>query len=206
MERVFLLVSAGGGPMECRLAVGHVLALMRREAEISGVDVSWSTDDKAPASAFVALEGTGSRQIAAAWIGTVQWRQTSQLRPGHRRANWFVGVFDLPSPASVPGSIPLAEVLFSSFRAGGPGGQHQNTTDSAVRAVWRGFSAVSRDGRSQHQNKAKALERLQTLVQAAEAEARAGSKADAHARHRQLERGNPKRVFFGPDFVETMRT
>ena len=72
--------------------------------------------------------------------------------------------------------------------------------------VWRGFSAVSRDGRSQHQNKAKALERLQALVQAAKAEALAALRADAHARHRQLERGSPKRVFIGPDFVETKRT
>jgi peptide chain release factor len=206
MEQVYLLVSAGGGPMECRLAVGHVLARMRREAEGLGVDVSYSTDDKAPDSALIALAGAGSRLMAVDWIGTVQWRQASQLRPGHRRANWFVGVFDLPSPTSGPGSIPLAEVQFSSFRAGGPGGQHQNTTDSAVRAVWRSFSAVSRDGRSQHQNKAKALERLQALVQAAKAEALAGSRADAHARHRQLERGNPKRVFIGPDFVETERT
>jgi peptide chain release factor len=206
MEQVYLLVSAGGGPMECRLAVGHVLAQMRHEAEILGVDVSCSTDDKAPASALIALQGAGSRLMAAAWIGTVQWRQTSQLRPGHRRANWFVGVFALPAPETGPGRVPLAEVQFSSFRAGGPGGQHQNTTDSAVRAVWHSFSAVSRDGRSQHQNKAKALERLQALVQAAKAEARAGSKADAHARHRQLERGNPGRVFFGPDFVESIRT
>jgi peptide chain release factor len=204
MEQVFLLVSAGGGPMECRLAVGHVLARIRQKADVLGVDVSCSTEKKAPASALIALAGTGSRGMAADWIGTVQWRQTSQLRPGHRRANWFVGVFYLPSPAFGLGDIPLAEVQLSSFRASGPGGQHQNTTDSAVRAVWRGFSAVSRDGRSQHQNKAKALERLQALVQAAEAEARAGSKAAAHTRHRQLEGGNPKRVFLGPDFVETL--
>lgn len=206
MEQVFLLVTAGGGPMECRLAVGNVLAQMRHEAEGLGVDVSSSTDDKAPASALIALQGAGSLLMAAAWVGTVQWRQASQIRPGHRRANWFVGISTLPSPEIGQGSIPISEVQFSSFRAGGPGGQHQNTTDSAVRAVWHGFTAVSRDGRSQHQNKAKALERLHALVQAAEAEERAGSKADAHARHRQLERGNPRRVFFGPNFAETIRT
>lgn len=202
MDKALLLITAGGGPMECRFAVGHILARLRVEAEALGVDVSCSTEDKAPASAMIALEGAGARLLATAWIGTVQWRQASQLRPGHRRANWFVGVFDLPLPAPTVEGIPLAEVQFSSFRAGGPGGQHQNTTDSAVRAVWRGYSAVSRDGRSQHQNKAKALERLQALVQAAEAEALAGSRAGAHARHRQLERGNPKRIFGGPDFAE----
>jgi peptide chain release factor len=204
MEQVYLLVSAGSGPMECRLAVGHVLAQIRREAEGLGVDVAFSTEDRAPTSALIALQGAGARQISANWIGTVQWRQASQLRPGHRRANWFVGVFALPAPATGPGVIPLAEVQFSSFRAGGPGGQHQNTTDSAVRAVWRGYSAVSRDGRSQHQNKAKALERLQAMVQATDAEAQERSKSDAHTRHRQLERGNPRRTFHGPDFLETI--
>ncbi|MFN7596706.1 MAG: peptide chain release factor-like protein, partial [Cereibacter sp.] len=85
-----------------------------------------------------------------------------------------------------------------------PGRQPQYTTDRARAPVWRGSSAGSRDGRALHQYKGKALERLQALVQAAEAEARAGSKAAAHTRHRQLERGNPKRVFLGPDFVETL--
>lgn len=205
MGQVFLLVTAGGGPMECRLAVGHVLALIRREAEAEGVDASCSTEEEAPASAVIALAGSGARRLATAWIGTVQWRQSSQLRPGHRRANWFVGVFDLPPPHVGAETIPLSEVRFSSFRAGGPGGQHQNTTDSAVRARWRGFSAVSRDGRSQHQNKALALQRLLALVKATEAETQARSKATTHARHRELERGNPRRVFSGPDFVETFR-
>lgn len=135
MDKALLLITAGDGPMECRLAVGHILARLRVEAEALGVDVSCSTEDKAPASAMIALEGGGSRLLATAWIGTVQWRQASQLRPGNRRANWFVGVFDLPLPAPTVKGIPLAEVQFSSFRAGGPGGQHQNTTDSAVRAV-----------------------------------------------------------------------
>lgn len=71
MEQVYLLLSAGGGPMECRLAVGHVLARMRREAEVLGVDVACSTDDKAPASALIVLQGVGSRLMAADWIGTV---------------------------------------------------------------------------------------------------------------------------------------
>jgi hypothetical protein len=39
VEQVYVLESAGGGPMECRLAVGHVIARMRREAEVLGVDV-----------------------------------------------------------------------------------------------------------------------------------------------------------------------
>lgn len=56
----------------------------------------------------------------------------------------------------------LAECDVQAFRAGGPGGQHQNTTDSAVRLVHRptGVTVVCRRHRSQHLNKAECLRRL----------------------------------------------
>jgi protein subunit release factor B len=49
-----------------------------------------------------------------------------------------------------------------TFRAGGPGGQHQNTTDSAVRLTHlaTGIRATSRAHRSQLQNKREALRKL----------------------------------------------
>ena len=62
--------------------------------------------------------------------------------------------------------LALADVRFEAFRAGGPGGQHQNKTESAVRAVHiaTGLAVVARDGRSQHRNKALAIERLAALI------------------------------------------
>lgn len=56
--------------------------------------------------------------------------------------------------------LRLCEV--HTHRAQGPGGQHRNTTDSAVRLVLRGsdIAAVAADSRSQHQNRAAALRRL----------------------------------------------
>ena len=56
----------------------------------------------------------------------------------------------------------LAKCDVHTFRAGGPGGQHQNVTDSAVRLVHRptGLTVTSRAQRSQYLNKMDALRRL----------------------------------------------
>ena len=56
----------------------------------------------------------------------------------------------------------LAECDVQTFRAGGPGGQHQNMTDSAVRLVHRptGVTVTSRAQRSQYLNRMDALRRL----------------------------------------------
>lgn len=56
----------------------------------------------------------------------------------------------------------LDECDVTTFRASGPGGQHRNRRESAVRLVHRptGIMVVATERRSQHQNKAVALERL----------------------------------------------
>ena len=101
------------------------------------------------------------------------------------------------------GRVLPARVLSVRFsRSGGPGGQHQNTTDSAVRATHRptGLAAVARAARSQHRNKALALARLQQLLAARTAASEADQKALRNGLHHALQRGNPVRCFKGHDF------
>lgn len=75
---------------------------------------------------------------------------------------------EVPSPP-IPESDEelLGQCRVETFRAGGPGGQHQNTTDSAVRLVHipTGIRVVARDERSQHRNRAIALERLRAKLE-----------------------------------------
>ena len=80
-------------------------------------------------------------------------------------AGWTGKMTTMKKTAAVP-DLP-AETLLNecdvfTFRASGPGGQHRNRRESAVRLVHRptGIVAVAAERRSQHQNKAVALERL----------------------------------------------
>jgi len=61
----------------------------------------------------------------------------------------------------------LAECEVETFRSGGKGGQHVNTTDSAVRLRHKptGIVAISQAGRSQHRNKATALQNLRRKIE-----------------------------------------
>lgn len=61
----------------------------------------------------------------------------------------------------------LEECRVETFRAGGPGGQHQNVTESGVRLIHlpTGVRATARDERSQHRNRALALKRLREKLE-----------------------------------------
>lgn len=205
-EKTTLLVSSGNGPGECRQAVAHVLDAIQEDAEHLGVevDISERSARHGPSSAIVVLAGSRAAQMAKAWEGVILWRCQSSLRPRHRRKNWFVQVFRLED-AQAPCEIDPSRIEMQALRAGGPGGQHQNTTASAIRAKWvspegQSYAVVVRDERSQHRNRSLALARLSALVAADRAEAEAAARGAAWYLHHQLERGNPARTFEGPRF------
>lgn len=60
----------------------------------------------------------------------------------------------------------FAQCRFERFRVSGPGGQHRNKTDSAVRLTHRptGIVAEASERRSQHQNRVQALRRLRVQI------------------------------------------
>ncbi|MFV0369768.1 MAG: peptide chain release factor H, partial [Hyphomicrobiaceae bacterium] len=199
-----LMLTSGRGPVECRIALAKALALMADEAAHLGLSfdkAEGATPDRhGPASAIVAINGKAAAEAAFAvrWLGTVQWVAQSTIRPHHRRKNWFIGVSELPVTSAVAyETLKDSDVRFESFRAGGAGGQHQNTTDSAVRATHlpTGLCVVARDERSQHRNKAIALKRLAHLLESRAELAHEASKQFAQASHDELERGRPVRCF-----------
>ncbi|GKZ01092.1 hypothetical protein MPSEU_001060800 [Mayamaea pseudoterrestris] len=94
-------------------------------------------------------------------------------------------------------AIPPSELKFETMRASGAGGQHINTTDSAVRIthIPTGIQASIQDERSQHKNKEKALKLITARVR------------DLQRMERERERGNLKSSLMGGgDRSERIRT
>jgi peptide chain release factor len=208
-ETLRLLVSSGDGPRECRRAVALALRRMEQEAVDAGVRFDAERPnakglDNDPSSALVTLSGKDAVEIARAWTGTVQWICASPFRPKHKRRNWFVGVFPVEVSELAEVNPEVRDLKIETFRSGGPGGQHQNTTDSGVRITHlpTGISAISTDERSQHRNKQVALDRLSAKFILRRQEARGRDRATQNQLHRQLERGNPVRVFKNDLFSE----
>ncbi|MEN9866738.1 MAG: hypothetical protein RL748_2328, partial [Pseudomonadota bacterium] len=94
------------------------------------------------------------------------------------------------------------EVRLDAFRASGPGGQHVNKTDSAVRAthIASGLSVKVQSERSQHANKKLAAALLASKLAAIAQELEGQNKAERRMQHHQTERGNAVRVFVGREF------
>jgi peptide chain release factor len=196
---IWLQITAGRGPVECAWAVVRVLEKLQSHALESGLEASVIELEPGPEagtaqSALLSLAGEGQEQFAADWRGTVQWIARSPFRPEHKRKNWFVGI-EVLEPVE-ESYFHARDVRWETMRASGPGGQHVNRTESAVRVTHlpTGLQAIGSEERSQHRNRKLALARLARKIADAEAERQNESRDRRWRAHQELERGNPVRV------------
>lgn len=92
------------------------------------------------------------------WVGTHRIQRIPSNDKRSRRHTSTATVALVPADASCF-SLDLSDIVFSVARGSGPGGQHRNKTETAVTATHTptGTTATWQNGRSQYQNKQKAL-------------------------------------------------
>lgn len=204
---VLLLITSGRGPAECCLVVAQLAENICADARRKGLYAEVIEEEPSPAkgtllSALIHLDGDTAAQFSDGYVGTIQWIGASTFRPGHKRKNWFIGVQRLPLPETSPFSG--SNIRIETMKGSGPGGQHVNTTESAVRATHTptGLSAIARDERSQTANRKRALDRLGILLFRHAQREQARALKQRWDVHNELVRGNPVRVYQGPQFIQ----
>ncbi|EHI6409276.1 peptide chain release factor H, partial [Salmonella enterica] len=150
-------------------------------------------------SALVSLDGEKAMAFSERWCGTLLWICTSPYRPHHGRKNWYVGI----GRFSADEQMQSDEIRFETLRSSGPGGQHVNKTDSAVRATHlaSGISVKVQSERSQHANKRLARLLIAWRLEQQRQNECAALKSERRLFHHQIERGNPLRIFKGMAFT-----
>jgi peptide chain release factor len=205
MSKSIIQVTAGRGPAECTRVVAKVVELMMKSARGQGLDIQLLESKKGDLkgtllSAVLLIKEAGAAKekglqaFIKEWRGTVQWIAESPYRKFHKRKNWFVGVevFDMKEQLQ----WNLKDVKLESCRASGPGGQHVNKVETAVRGTHlpSGIQVLAMDSRSQLQNKQLCLERLEAKFMAWQMEQLVARQQDQWQEHNELERGRAVKV------------
>lgn len=202
MTEIIIHLSSGQGPEECRWVIGQLARIFSKEAASGGCTCELLEPAVAdPASLLLRVTGQNAYQFAAQRSGTILWTGTSPFRPNHKRRNWFVSSTLIP-PVDDIGELREEDVRYQSMRASGPGGQHVNKTDSAIRAthVPTGLVTTVQDQRSQYANRKLARIKLALMLMKRGDDETRNARKEGWDRNRQLERGNPVRTYIGSDF------
>jgi peptide chain release factor 1 len=180
----YLEIRAGTGGDESALFAADLLRMYTRFAERMGWRVELMSESQSELGGYreVVLRIDGTNVYARLKFESgghrVQRVPTTETQGRIHTSMCTVAVLPEPDEA-VAVQINPADLRIDTFRASGAGGQHINKTDSAVRVTHlpTGIVAECQDDRSQHRNKARALQVLSARLQEKERSERAAKEA-----------------------------
>ena len=192
---LFLEVRAGTGGDEAAIFAGDLFRMYARYAERQGWKVEIESDNPGEHGGYkevvarVVGRGAFSRLKFESGTHRVQRVPATESQGRIHTSACTVAVMPELPEAEMPDISP-SDLRIDTFRSSGAGGQHVNTTDSAIRITHlpTGIVVECQDERSQHKNKAKALSVLGARIRAAEVSRR--QQAEASERRNLLGSGD----------------